>query len=222
MTEPGNRGLVPVQPHILLHDGRLFIKRCGDFTSLIEHCFSSALSHAIQSSTTTDSYRPSPVLWLNLELDPRLKNDVAVVVLPILNQRSCDQSSKEAVFLNSMLQAGKTMKPFVVEALPSTHEWRLNELLNLRLIVAVPWPDISNSMQTANIVTKRCATAYGGECQLIDLSLYLKRKIKVCVIFRKSLNQIINLKLTADIALGVIYSKYISGWNLSPNKAQRV
>uniref|UniRef100_A0A5K3FCF4 D-isomer specific 2-hydroxyacid dehydrogenase NAD-binding domain-containing protein n=1 Tax=Mesocestoides corti TaxID=53468 RepID=A0A5K3FCF4_MESCO len=171
-----HRGL-PVHPHILLPEGWVYLpsgqsrsKTEDAFLDLLdEQCFSAALQHAINNppAPLSDSIRrPSAVFWLNLELNPSLKNDVVAVVLPIVGWKKTS-----VVRVPAGADGGA---PCYVEMHHCMHSWRLTQLLNLRVIVAVPWPDLIPDHGQSNLPK--------GESSFLDLSNYSKRGIVVTVL----------------------------------------
>ncbi len=176
-----NRGL-PVHPLILLPNGRIFVSNGGPpyinrthpsedtFLDLLDQqCFSSALQHAIHNppAPLSDSIRrPDAVSWLNLELNPRLKNDVVAVIMPIIGW-----TKTSPVTLPASGQ-GELDAPCYVEMHHCMRQWHLTQLLSLRLIIAVPWPDLIP-------FHGRTPTKSKGESPFLDLGNYAKQGIKV-------------------------------------------
>lgn len=175
-TEQNVRGL-PVHPLILLPDGRVFLPSSSTqlsnclntedtFIDILDNqCFSSALHHAIHNPRpplSNNIRRPDAISWLNLELNPSLMNDVVSVIMPVIGWTKTEPvvlpiSSDSACY---------------VEMHHSMQHWRLTQLLNLRLIIAVPWPDLI-PFHGRTDSEKRHRNQY------IELGSYAKRGIHV-------------------------------------------
>ncbi|KAL5965201.1 hypothetical protein TSMEX_007059 [Taenia solium] len=112
---------------------------------LDNQCFSAALHLAINhpSPPLSDSLRrPRAVSWFNLEVNPALKNDVVAVVIPIVGwKRTSILQLLETCDKNANVE-GDWDNPCYVEMHHCIQGWRLTQLLNLRVVVALPWPDL--------------------------------------------------------------------------------
>lgn len=170
------RGL-PVKPHILLPDRWLYTpERQVAYTDeeivlelLDNHCFSAALHFAIDHSTLPFidfMRRPRAVSWFNLEVNPLLKDDVVAVIFPIVGWKRTN-----ILRLDSNEGNGDGNSPCYVETHNCMRNWKLTELLNLRVIVALPWPDLIPhcGKWISNV----------GEETFMDLSIFSKKGIQV-------------------------------------------
>ncbi|KAM7532660.1 hypothetical protein Aperf_G00000130666 [Anoplocephala perfoliata] len=173
-------GGLPVKPHILLPDRWLYTPdrqaACTDEEITLElldnHYFSAALHFAIDHSTLPFidfMRRPRAVSWFNLEVNPLLKDDVVAVILPIVGWKRAD-----ILHLQLVVSSGDGESHCYVETHHCMRNWRLNELLNLRIVVALPWPDL----------IPRCGKWIPnvGEERFMDLSILSKRGIQVTVL----------------------------------------
>lgn len=151
--DPHQRGL-PVTPHILIPDGWIhksdWRTHCSIeetlFDLLYNQCFSAALQFAIShpSPPVSDSLRrPFAISWFNLEVNPVLKNDVVAAVLPLVGWRRTEILQISAEVNDKASKCENDLdNPCYVEVHQCTRDWKLAQLLNLRIIVALPWPDL--------------------------------------------------------------------------------
>lgn len=165
---------LPLHPRILLPDGRVFLKDASDFATLLDQCFCSALWQAIRTaqSPKNPSYRPQPVSWFHLNLNPQAKDDVVAVVMPIL-----PDSHRRGSY---------------VELIPGLRPWALNQLLNLKCIVAVPWPDIDPLYLSDGCFNERQGKRIlmtNPENKCIDLNIYKARGIQV-ILFKSGVQHL--------------------------------
>ncbi|VDM30705.1 unnamed protein product [Hydatigera taeniaeformis] len=179
-----HRGL-PVNPLILLPSGWVYSAEWESlcpteetlFDLLDNQCFSAALHFAINhpSSPFIDPLRrPRAVSWFNLEVNPALKNDVVAIVIPIVGWKrndilqlmeTCDKNANvESDWYNTCY----------VEIHRCIQSWRLTQLLNLRVAVALPWPDLIPYFGKQN--------PSQSESSFIDLRCFARRGIAVSFI----------------------------------------
>ncbi|VDN97570.1 unnamed protein product [Rodentolepis nana] len=139
---------LPVHPLILLPDGWLCSHdNNGQQTNaeitldLIDnHCFSAALHFAINNPIPPmvgSPHRPRAVSWMNLEISPFLKDDVVGAVFPIVGWKRA-----EILRLDSNRGTGDDDDPCNIEMHHCMRSWKFHELLNLRVVIALPWPDL--------------------------------------------------------------------------------
>lgn len=176
-----HRGL-PVNPLILLPSGWVYNSEweplCPTEETLLDlldnQCFSAALHFAINhpSLPLSDSLRrPRAVSWFNLEVNPALKNDVVAVVIPIVGWKRTDiLQLLGACDKNSNIES-EWDNPCYVETHHCIQSWRLTQLLNLRVIVALPWPDLIPHY-SKQILSK-------NEGAFMDLRCFARRGIAV-------------------------------------------
>ena len=181
--DPHQRGL-PVTPLILLPDGWIhksdWRTHCSTeeafFQLLYNQCFSAALQFAIShpSPPVSDSLRrPCAISWFNLEINPTFRNDVVAVVLPLVGWRRTEILRIPAECDNSIFKCeNESDNPCYAELHQCTRGWKLSQLLNLRVIVALPWPDLIPQFGM------RCKP-YKNEGTFVDLRTFSKRGIAV-------------------------------------------
>ncbi|CDI97100.1 D isomer specific 2 hydroxyacid dehydrogenase NAD binding [Echinococcus multilocularis] len=179
-----HRGL-PVTPLILLPSGWVYNLEwqtlCPTeetlFDLLDNQCFSAALHFAINhpSPPLSDSLRrPRAVSWFNVEVNPALKNDVVAVVIPIVGWKRTDiLQLLETCDKNADTDSDWDI-PCYVEIHQCIQGWRLTQLLNLRVVVALPWPDLIPHFGKQN--PPKIESAF------MDLRSFAKRGITVTVL----------------------------------------
>ncbi|VDL59999.1 unnamed protein product, partial [Hymenolepis diminuta] len=171
---------LPVHPLILLPDGWLFIPdknknqtNAEIIMDLIDnHCFSAALHFAINNPIPPiigSQYRPRAVSWMNLEINPHLKDDVVAAIFPIVGWKR-----SEILRLDSNQRNGDDDDPCNIEMHHCMRSWKFQELLNLRVVVALPWPDLIP--HHGKWVQKE------GEDIYVDLSSFSIKGIRVTVL----------------------------------------
>ncbi|KER26236.1 hypothetical protein T265_06513 [Opisthorchis viverrini] len=137
ILEP-KRLLRPLEAYVLLPD-RLCNVRPDEALSPFTPCMVDLITTALKCCGTVGDTALVPVSWMKLKLDPDKMISVVAAVIPSLNGQPCYHILKTP----GADRRSNKRDLHIFETIACVAEWDCEKLLNLQVVIILPWPDPS-------------------------------------------------------------------------------